>query len=138
MDVADPRDARAGVCSLYLLPQGVYRAKAVMPRLRRGGGGVFTDMSVSPRRWLSQRNSMVNYIISRLFAGIEGEHFYFVHSYAVRELPPAPDRQITWAEHGGDRFVAAVEEGPLWSTQFHPEKSGDAGARLIANWVGTL
>ena len=75
---------------------------------------------------------------SRLFAGIEAEHFYFVHSYAVRELPPAPDRQITWAEHGGDRFVAAVEEGPLWSTQFHPEKSGDAGARLIANWVGTL
>ena len=75
---------------------------------------------------------------SRLFAGIEAEHFYFVHSYAVRELPPAPDRQISWAEHGGDRFVAAVEEGPLWSTQFHPEKSGDAGARLIANWVGTL
>jgi glutamine amidotransferase len=75
---------------------------------------------------------------SRLLAGIEAEHFYFVHSYAVRELPPAPDRQITWAEHGGDRFVAAVEEGPLWSTQFHPEKSGDAGARLIANWVGTL
>ena len=75
---------------------------------------------------------------SRLFAGIEAEHFYFVHSYAVRELPPAPDRQITWAEHGGDRFVAAVEEGPLWSTQFHPEKSGDAGVRLIANWVGTL
>jgi glutamine amidotransferase len=75
---------------------------------------------------------------SRLFAGIEAEHFYFVHSYAVRRLPPAPDRQITWAEHGGDRFVAAVEEGPLWSTQFHPEKSGDAGARLIANWVETL
>jgi glutamine amidotransferase len=75
---------------------------------------------------------------SRLLAGIEAEHFYFVHSYAVRELPAAPDRQITWAEHGGDRFVAAVEEGPLWSTQFHPEKSGDAGARLIANWVGTL
>ena len=75
---------------------------------------------------------------SRLFAGIEAEHFYFVHSYAVRRLPTAPYRQITWAEHGGDRFVAAVEEGPLWSTQFHPEKSGDAGARLIANWVGTL
>jgi glutamine amidotransferase len=75
---------------------------------------------------------------SRLLAGIEAEHFYFVHSYAVRVLPAAPDRQITWAEHGGDRFVAAVEEGPLWSTQFHPEKSGDAGARLIANWVGIL
>ena len=45
-------------------------------------------------------------------------------------------RLITWAEHGGDRFVAAVEQGPVWSTQFHPEKSGDAGAQLIKNWVG--
>jgi imidazole glycerol-phosphate synthase subunit HisH len=75
---------------------------------------------------------------SRLFAGIESERFYFVHSYGVRELPEAPERRITWAEHGGDRFVAAVEQGSLWSTQFHPEKSGDAGARLIRNWVKTL
>jgi imidazole glycerol-phosphate synthase subunit HisH len=75
---------------------------------------------------------------SRLFAGIESERFYFVHSYGVRALSAAPERLITWAEHGGDRFVAAVEEGPLWSTQFHPEKSGDAGARLIRNWVGSL
>jgi glutamine amidotransferase len=80
---------------------------------------------------------------SALFAGIEDERFYFVHSYAVRrwELrtngrtrPP----KVTWAEHGGDRFVAAVENGPLTATQFHPEKSGDAGARLLANWVATL
>jgi imidazole glycerol-phosphate synthase subunit HisH len=75
---------------------------------------------------------------SRLFAGIESERFYFVHSYGVRALPPAPGRVATWAEHGGDRFLAAVEEGPLVSTQFHPEKSGDAGARLISNWVGSL
>lgn len=75
---------------------------------------------------------------SQLFAGIESERFYFVHSYGVRALPAASERRITWAEHGGDRFVAAVEDGPLWSTQFHPEKSGDAGARLIANWVATL
>ena len=75
---------------------------------------------------------------SLLFAGIASERFYFVHSYGVRALPAAPDRRITWAEHGGDRFVAAVEEGALWSTQFHPEKSGDAGAGLIRNWVGTL
>ncbi len=75
---------------------------------------------------------------SRLFAGVEDERFYFVHSYGVRALPPAPGRVVTWAEHQGDRFVAAVEEGPLAATQFHPEKSGDAGARLIANWVGNL
>ncbi|GAA3715739.1 imidazole glycerol phosphate synthase subunit HisH [Microlunatus aurantiacus] len=75
---------------------------------------------------------------SRLFAGIENERFYFVHSYGVRALTGTGDRAVTWAEHGGDRFVAAVEEGPLWSTQFHPEKSGAAGALLIANWVLTL
>lgn len=75
---------------------------------------------------------------SRLFAGVETESFYFVHSYGVRDLPAAAERQITWAEHGGDRFVAAVEDGTLWSTQFHPEKSGSAGGRLIRNWVSTL
>jgi imidazole glycerol-phosphate synthase subunit HisH len=75
---------------------------------------------------------------SQLFAGVEDERFYFVHSYAVREFGENGSRKITWAEHGGDRFVAAVEDGPLWSTQFHPEKSGDAGARLIANWIATL
>jgi glutamine amidotransferase len=45
---------------------------------------------------------------------------------------------VTWVEHGGDRFVAAVENGPLSATQFHPEKSGDAGAALLAGWVGRL
>ncbi len=72
---------------------------------------------------------------SGLFAGIAQQRFYFVHSYGVRELADHPGRRVTWAEHGGDRFVAAVEEGSLCSTQFHPEKSGDAGARLIGNWV---
>lgn len=75
---------------------------------------------------------------SRLFAGVKSEHFYFVHSYGVRALPAAPERRVTWAEHGGNRFVAAIEDGTLWSTQFHPEKSGNAGARLIGNWVSTL
>ena len=75
---------------------------------------------------------------SELFAGIEGERFYFVHSYGVRTLDEAPGRRITWAEHEDERFVAAVEDGPLWSTQFHPEKSGESGTALIQNWVGTL
>ena len=80
---------------------------------------------------------------SRLFAGLEEERFYFVHSYAVRrwEFVAAGDRipapKVTWSEHG-EPFVAAVENGPLSATQFHPEKSGDAGARLLANWVATL
>jgi len=75
---------------------------------------------------------------SGLFTGIEDERFYFVHSYGVRVLEETPERRVTWAEHGGDRFVAAVEEGPLWSTQFHPEKSGEAGTALLRNWVATL
>ncbi|MBN9606926.1 MAG: imidazole glycerol phosphate synthase subunit HisH [Actinomycetales bacterium] len=79
---------------------------------------------------------------SRLFAGLEGERFYFVHSYGVRDwsLDPHPRMTppaVTWAEHG-ERFVAAVENGPLAATQFHPEKSGAAGIRLLENWVAGL
>ncbi|QBJ94779.1 imidazole glycerol phosphate synthase subunit HisH [Rhodococcus sp. ABRD24] len=80
---------------------------------------------------------------STLFAGMAPDtRFYFVHSYGVRrwELPPseiiAPPR-LTWAEHGS-RFLAAVENGALSATQFHPEKSGDAGAQLLENWVRSL
>ena len=80
---------------------------------------------------------------SELFAGLDAEtRFYFVHSYAARtwELDSGlAGRQpkLTWAHHGED-FVAAVENGPLWATQFHPEKSGDAGAHLLENWLRTL
>jgi imidazole glycerol-phosphate synthase subunit HisH len=80
---------------------------------------------------------------SGLFAGVEGERFYFVHSYAARTWHLHTDGRtraplVTWSEHGGDRFVAAVENGPLCATQFHPEKSGDAGAVLLRNWVSSL
>jgi glutamine amidotransferase len=79
---------------------------------------------------------------STLFSGIEDERFYFVHSFAAQQWllevePPFPSPALTWAEHGG-RFLAAVENGPLTATQFHPEKSADAGIRLLANWIGTL
>jgi len=79
---------------------------------------------------------------SVLFRGLEDERFYFVHSYAAQEWtldvqPPFPRPRLTWADHGG-RFLAAVENGPLSATQFHPEKSGEAGIRLLANWLGTL
>jgi imidazole glycerol-phosphate synthase subunit HisH len=77
---------------------------------------------------------------SRLFAGVEQERFYFVHSYAVRrwELaasPPLRQPLVSWTTHESDPFVAAVENGPLWATQFHPEKSGDAGAVVLRRWV---
>ena len=79
---------------------------------------------------------------SVLFRGIEAERFYFVHSYAAQEwtlevMPPFPKPRLTWAEHGVP-FLAAVENGPLSATQFHPEKSGEAGIRLLSNWLGSL
>jgi glutamine amidotransferase len=74
---------------------------------------------------------------SRLFAGVADERFYFVHSYAVRRWEGAGDAVVTTAEHGVP-FVAAVEDGVLAATQFHPEKSGDAGATLLANWLEGL
>lgn len=79
---------------------------------------------------------------SRLFDGLHDERFYFVHSYAAHEWsldphPAIPVPLVTWAEHG-ERFIAAVENGPLTATQFHPEKSGQAGLRLLSNWLHAL
>jgi len=79
---------------------------------------------------------------STLFRGVEDERFYFVHSYAVTswqwvDTGPLPTPRVSYATHG-QRFVAAVENGPLCATQFHPEKSGQAGLTLLGNWVGSL
>jgi imidazole glycerol-phosphate synthase subunit HisH len=95
---------------------------------------------------------------TRLLAGTGPDtRFYFVHSYAARSLPPRASDQgasaagaggqgagtqggrtsqplLTLATHGQD-FIAAVEDGPLCATQFHPEKSADAGAAVLANWL---
>ncbi len=79
---------------------------------------------------------------SMLFEGIAGERFYFVHSFAARTwtlegMGALATPRVTWAEHG-ERFVAAAENGPLSGTQFHPEKSGEAGLRLLGNWLRSL
>ena len=79
---------------------------------------------------------------STLFAGVESERFYFVHSYAatqwlLEDTGSLPAPLVSWATHG-QRFVAAVENGPLTATQFHPEKSGEAGLALLRNWVDSL
>ncbi|HEY0500602.1 MAG TPA: imidazole glycerol phosphate synthase subunit HisH [Kutzneria sp.] len=80
---------------------------------------------------------------SVLFDGLDANaRFYFVHSYGVRKWELVPDSDtlkaplVTWANHGED-FVAAVENGALCATQFHPEKSGDAGAHLLENWLAS-
>ena len=80
---------------------------------------------------------------SRLFAQVSGERFYFVHSYGVTEWELTdndPNRlapQVSWTHHGVD-FVSAVENGPLVATQFHPEKSGDAGLTVLESWLESL
>jgi len=75
---------------------------------------------------------------SALFRGLDATaRFYFVHSYAAQRWEGAPEAVLTWATHHVP-FLAAVEEGPLAATQFHPEKSGDAGAAVLSNWVEGL
>ncbi|MHC8495707.1 MAG: imidazole glycerol phosphate synthase subunit HisH [Actinomycetes bacterium] len=79
---------------------------------------------------------------SAMFDGLHDERFYFVHSYAAltwtqHAAHRGTPASVSWAEHGAP-FVAGVEDGPLWATQFHPEKSGDAGAELLRHWLDTL
>ncbi|GAA1640304.1 imidazole glycerol phosphate synthase subunit HisH [Microbacterium flavum] len=79
---------------------------------------------------------------SVLFDGLTDERFYFVHSYGAQHWPLEPMKPfrapvVTWCDYG-QPFLAAVENGPLSATQFHPEKSGAAGIRLLANWISAL
>jgi glutamine amidotransferase len=71
---------------------------------------------------------------SQLFKGIADQSFYFVHSYAAKSSVGSAQ---AWTTHG-EKFLSAVEDGAICATQFHPEKSGDAGLELIKNWVGLL
>ncbi|OZG66353.1 imidazole glycerol phosphate synthase subunit HisH [Bifidobacterium hapali] len=84
-----------------------------------------------------------------LMNGVEHERFYFVHSYAAMDVQPADlsrfdidfgdvPEHVTWCDYGRSRFVAAYERGPLSATQFHPEKSAEAGAQLLKNWIATF
>jgi glutamine amidotransferase len=88
-------------------------------------------------------------IKSMLFQGLDGQRFYFVHSYARvfdrnnsnqsnnSNDSGSIDYLAASSEHG-QKFLAALEYGSLSATQFHPEKSGSAGLRLLVNWVGSL
>ena len=74
----------------------------------------------------------VEELSSPLFAGLrEGDFVYFVHSYYV----PASPLSIAVTEYGGVRFSSAMRRGNFYATQFHPEKSGDVGLRIIRNFI---
>lgn len=85
---------------------------------------------------------------SILFQGVEEERFYFVHSYAALEaqaidikqpgIELTQNQRVAWSHYGNSRFIAAYERGPLFATQFHPEKSAQAGAQLLRNWASIL
>lgn len=79
---------------------------------------------------------------SNLFRGVSDQLFYFVHSYAAKKFtlqvdPPFVTPAVSFAEYG-EKFIAAVENGPLTGVQFHPEKSGEAGITVLKNWLATL
>lgn len=93
-------------------------------------------------------NTVIAPADSNMFANLGDERFYFVHSYAAKNWDGATSNTetnratatsaiVTTCDYG-DGFVAAVEAGPIWATQFHPEKSGEAGLRLLKNWVDQL
>jgi glutamine amidotransferase len=128
MQIMFDRGAEHGVATegIGALPGEVVRLRA--PRIPHMGWNTVTTAAGSQ-----------SFAGSPLFDGIgPAERFYFVHSYAVTDLGPLPDEAlVTTAEHG-ERFVAALEYGALTTTQFHPEKSGDSGARILANWVRGL
>ena len=79
---------------------------------------------------------------SALFEGVADQLFYFVHSYAAKEFTLQVDlpfiRPVVSFSEYGEKFIAAVENGPLTGVQFHPEKSGEAGITLLRNWIATL
>jgi glutamine amidotransferase len=72
---------------------------------------------------------------SPIFDGLNDAMFYFVHSYAAKQAPV--DAKIMWTTYG-ERFIAAIEKENIFATQFHPEKSGDTGAKLISNWAARI
>ena len=67
-----------------------------------------------------------------MLAGLDESWMYFVHSYVV--VPENSATVIARTNYGSD-VVAAVAKNNVWATQFHPEKSANAGHRLIENWV---
>ena len=128
-----------GICMQVMFEHGVERGADSLGLGQWPGAVTELDAPVLPHMgW----NTVAAGAGSTLFRGIESERFYFVHSYAAQHWTleaqdPFPSAVVTWATHGVP-FVAAVENGPLAATQFHPEKSGEAGIRLLANWITSL
>jgi imidazole glycerol-phosphate synthase subunit HisH len=68
-----------------------------------------------------------------LFEGVESPLVYYANSFVVE--PDSPKEVVAWTSYAGDRFPAAVRAGATWGVQFHPEKSGASGLRILANFI---
>lgn len=108
-------------------------------RSEEGGGSGLCALAGSVRRLSAPRlphmgwNDVVAAGPDPLFAGLDPLVAYFAHSFAA--VPHHEDEVIAWSAHGGDRFPSAVRRGNTWGVQFHPEKSGAAGLRLLRNFL---
>ena len=126
-----------GVCVGYqvMFDGSAEPSPAPLPGLRRWAGEVGRlEADVVPHMGWSQVAAGAG---SVLLDGLDGERFYFVHSFAPSRWGGADTAVVSTATYGGS-FVAAIEDGLLAGTQFHPEKSGDAGAQLLRNWCDSL
>ena len=82
---------------------------------------------------IGRKNNLIKFGASKLFTGLEGKnYFYFVHSY---HAVPSNENLITATAEYGESVTAAVELGKVFATQFHPEKSGDVGLKVLKNFV---
>jgi glutamine amidotransferase len=121
--------------------QLLYEASEEAPGIPGLGvlSGTVRELSDTVKRPQMQWNVVEVAPGSRMFAGLdEPRWMYFVHSFAVFSGEGADASAVVATCDYGGPVVAAVERGPLWATQFHPEKSGDAGARLLSNWAASL
>ena len=87
-----------------------------------------SDVTVPHMGW----NTLTAQRDDPLLDGVDGEAVYFVHSYAA--VPSSADHVVATSDYGPG-FPALVRVGSVVGTQFHPEKSADVGARILANWV---
>jgi len=113
--------------------EGDTTALGLLPgRVRR-----FPDTATVPHMGWDVVTPAPGYVDDALLAGVAGKRAYFVHSYFA--VPDDPAHVVATCDHGeAAGFPCVVREGSVTGTQFHPEKSGDVGRRMLANWLRML
>jgi glutamine amidotransferase len=134
--IAALRDALAGGLPCLGICLGM---QLLFADSEEGAGRGLATLAGSVRRLRAPRlphmgwNDVVAARPDPLLAGVEPLVAYFAHSFVA--APADPAAVVAWTTHGGDRFPAVVRRGNSWGVQFHPEKSGAAGLRLLRNFL---